>query len=70
MAERYRTERASPVSLDNAIEAAARRRTRSHDVRALQAEILVLYFRGEVDAALAVGGACLRDQSQRHGIRR
>ncbi|MDK1491425.1 hypothetical protein QN219_15380 [Sinorhizobium sp. 7-81] len=53
---RYHLDRSSPVSLEHAIEAAARAvELDPQDVRALQAEMLALFFRGEVDAALAVG---------------
>ncbi|RVL94185.1 hypothetical protein [Sinorhizobium meliloti] len=52
----YRLERSSTVSLEHAVEAAARAvELDPQDVRALQAEMLALFFRGEVDAALAVG---------------
>ncbi|RVK45423.1 hypothetical protein CN160_23700, partial [Sinorhizobium meliloti] len=52
----YRLERSSPISLEHAVAAAARAvELDSQDVRALQAEMLTLFFRGEVDAALAVG---------------
>ncbi|MDK1386226.1 hypothetical protein QN224_12490 [Sinorhizobium sp. 8-89] len=53
---RYRLDRSSPVSLERAIEAAVRAvELDPQDVRALQAQMLTLFFRGEVDAALAVG---------------
>lgn len=53
---RYRLEPSSSVSLEQAIEAAARAvELDPQDVRALQAQMLTLFFRGEVDAALAVG---------------
>ncbi|MCA1371908.1 hypothetical protein I6F15_32410, partial [Bradyrhizobium sp. BRP14] len=53
---RYRLDRSSPVSLERAIEAAARAvELDPQDVRALEAQMLTLFFRGEVDAALAVG---------------
>ncbi|APG93992.1 hypothetical protein [Sinorhizobium americanum] len=53
---RYRLDRSSPVSLERAIEAAVRAvELDPQDVRALQAQMLTLYFRGEFDAALAVG---------------
>ncbi|PDT51370.1 MULTISPECIES: hypothetical protein [Sinorhizobium] len=53
---RYRLDRTSPVSLERAIEAAVRAvELDPQDVRALQAQMLTLYFRGEFDAALAVG---------------
>lgn len=53
---RYRLDRSSPVSLEHAIDAAARAVDLDpQNVRALQAEMLTLFFRGEVDAALAVG---------------
>ncbi|NVD37320.1 hypothetical protein HT585_00510 [Ensifer sp. HO-A22] len=53
---RYRASRTSNVSLDLASQAAAH--AVEHDpqnVRGLQAQMLVLFFRGHVDAALAVG---------------
>ena len=53
---RYRLDRSSPISLERAIEAAVRAvELDPQDTRALQAQMLTLYFRGEVDAALAVG---------------
>ncbi|WP_026619391.1 TolB-like protein [Ensifer sp. WSM1721] len=53
---RYRLDRSSPVSLERAIEAALRAvELDPQDVRALQAQMLTLFFRGEVHAALAVG---------------
>ncbi|THK34261.1 hypothetical protein EHS39_31465 [Ensifer sp. MPMI2T] len=53
---RYRLDRSSPISLEHAIEASARAvELDPQNVRALQAEMLTLFFRGEVDAALAVG---------------
>ncbi|MDW9476449.1 hypothetical protein [Sinorhizobium meliloti] len=52
----YRPEPSSAVSLGHAVEAATRAvELDPQDVRALQAEMLGLFFRGEVDAALAVG---------------
>ncbi|MFC0808649.1 hypothetical protein ACFHWW_24925 [Ensifer sp. P24N7] len=53
---RYRLHSSSPISLERASEAAARAvELDPQDVRALQAQMLTLFFRGEVDAALAVG---------------
>ncbi|MFQ6161018.1 hypothetical protein [Sinorhizobium meliloti] len=53
---RYRLDSSSSVSLERAIEAAGRAvELDPQDVRALQAQMLTLFFRGEVDAALAVG---------------
>ncbi|AIM02274.1 hypothetical protein GOB07_16085 [Sinorhizobium meliloti] len=53
---RYRLNRSTTVSLAHAIEAAARAvELDPQNVRALQAEMLTLFFRGEVNAALTVG---------------
>jgi tetratricopeptide (TPR) repeat protein len=53
---RYRVDRSSPLSLGRAIEAAVHAvELDPQDVRALQAQMLTLFFRGEIDAALAVG---------------
>ncbi|MBP1888008.1 hypothetical protein [Sinorhizobium mexicanum] len=53
---RYRLGRSSSIPLEHAIEAATRAvELDPENARALQAEMLALFFRGEVDAALAVG---------------
>ncbi|OAP40968.1 hypothetical protein AU381_03520 [Sinorhizobium glycinis] len=52
----YRLDRSSPMSLEQAIASAARAvELDPQNVRALQAQMLTLFFRGEVGAALAVG---------------
>ncbi len=57
---RYRFNQASPVSLDRAVETAARAvELDPQNVRALQAEMLSLFFRGEVDAALKIGARAM-----------
>ncbi|OOG69910.1 hypothetical protein B0E45_14985 [Sinorhizobium sp. A49] len=57
---RYRFERASPVSLDRAVEAAARAvELDPQNVRALQAEMLGLFFRGQIEPALKVGARAM-----------
>lgn len=53
---RYRHDRSSSAALERATEAAARAvELDPQDVRALQAQMLALFFRGEVEAALTVG---------------
>ncbi|ODR93326.1 hypothetical protein [Ensifer alkalisoli] len=57
---RYGPERSSPPALDLAMNAARRAvELDPQNVRGLQAEMLVRYFRGEVDMALAVGKRAL-----------
>ncbi|MEI2301659.1 tetratricopeptide repeat protein [Ensifer sp. MJa1] len=53
---RYQLEHASSATLDRAAEAAARaEKLDPQDTRALEAQMLTLFFQGEIDAALAVG---------------
>ncbi|KRD51177.1 hypothetical protein [Ensifer sp. Root278] len=55
-----RLDRSSSVTLERATEAAARAvELDPQDVRALEARMLALFFRGDVDAALAVGARAL-----------
>lgn len=57
---RYRFDEAAPVSLDRAVETAARAvELDPQNVRALQAEMLGLFFRGEIDTALKVGARAM-----------
>lgn len=57
---RYRFSQPSPVSLDRAVETAARAvELDPQNVRALQAEMLGLFFRGEPEAALKVGARAM-----------
>lgn len=57
---RYRFSQASPVSLDRAVEAAARAvELDPQNVRALQAQMLGLFFRGELEAALKIGARAM-----------
>ncbi|OCP16438.1 MULTISPECIES: hypothetical protein [unclassified Ensifer] len=57
---RYRFDEASPVSLDRAVETAARAvELDPQNVRALQAEMLGFFFRGEIDTALKVGARAM-----------